>query len=407
MTIITASQSTRAVDEFVPSPILGIRHIRLRPEIAGDLEFIHSVRTSEASGHRWDARGAGETLGAFQATSRSAGDFVRFVVEAAGTGTPIGVVRAYDVNLRNGTGWIGTYLDADHLSTGLGAEASMCLCNYLFSCWNLRKVYADVTEFNTPVKGRFWRESVRHEGTLSEHVYANGAYVDREIYSFSREDWVALRQRLGLGAHMEPSAWHRSISPTAVSDGRLGMHLRLGTTRLRAVDPSDHPRLFAMAIEREFVFRSVFRGYVPRLEDFTRQALGSIAQFSVVDTDTDGLIGHVHVHELDLRSGFCDVVILLDHENERLHASAAFQLFSRYAFGVWDLRKVSTTLLDFQVPAYEASLAFSVVEAHRPAHEYYDGRWWDTLTVTARRDRFEEWLARSANTDSTTASDLP
>jgi hypothetical protein len=58
---------------------------------------------------------------------------------------------------------------------------------YVFTCWNFRKLYMEVAEYNyeqfSSGAGRFFEV----EGRLREHFYYGGRYWDKLILTLSRE----------------------------------------------------------------------------------------------------------------------------------------------------------------------------------------------------------------------------
>lgn len=119
---------------------------------------------------------------------------VQFAVRAVAHGPLLGLVTAFDPDLRNRHVHVAAVADPDVVGSGLVAQATMHLVDHLFAEFDLRKVCAEALEQNlvrfASGAGR-WFEV---EGRLRAHEYVGGAYEDLILLAATREAWTARRQ---------------------------------------------------------------------------------------------------------------------------------------------------------------------------------------------------------------------
>ncbi len=61
--------------------------------------------------------------------------------------------------------------------------------DYVFRCWNFRKMYMDVAEYNLSQMASGMTRLFTVEGQLSEHYHLDGQYWDKFILSITRDAW--------------------------------------------------------------------------------------------------------------------------------------------------------------------------------------------------------------------------
>jgi len=70
---------------------------------------------------------------------------------------------------------------------------------YVFTCWNFRKLYAEFPEFNLPLfESALRRGYCQLEGRLREHVYFGRRYWDLLTVAVYRDVWDTISARQGL-----------------------------------------------------------------------------------------------------------------------------------------------------------------------------------------------------------------
>jgi RimJ/RimL family protein N-acetyltransferase len=171
------------------------RWITLRPVRPADYDFIRSAELSDDLGLRWRHRGATPSPEAF-AHALWAGVLAQFLVVANADHRVVGLVSAYDPDLRAGTCFVGfARFDPHDRSPGL-VEAVLLLTDHLFAHWPFRKLYGETIEFNLADLGGVLGPLLVEEGRLREHVFAGGRHWDLCYLALYRDTWLAHRDRL-------------------------------------------------------------------------------------------------------------------------------------------------------------------------------------------------------------------
>lgn len=109
---------------------------------------------------------------------------------------PVGWVSAFDADYRNRNAHIAAVADPEFAATGFVAEGAALLVSYLFTQFDLRKVYAESIEVNFQQfsSGHRWMFAV--EARLVDHEYLDGRYHDLITVAAHREAWRTVHRRL-------------------------------------------------------------------------------------------------------------------------------------------------------------------------------------------------------------------
>jgi acyl carrier protein len=123
------------------------------------------------------------------------GVLAQFLVATA-DGRVVGLVSAFEADLRNGHAHVGVVSDPDWRSSGLALDGLVRLVSHLFSQFDLRKVYAEVLERNLARfrsgEGRLFSVEAR----FKEHEYIDGRREDLFVLAATRASWQGVHQRL-------------------------------------------------------------------------------------------------------------------------------------------------------------------------------------------------------------------
>lgn len=123
-------------------------------------------------------------------------DGMTLLVADAATGAASGFVRTYNMNPVDGWAWVQAYLVPDARKRPYWAgEAGMLFADYLFRMFPLRKLYAEVFEYNRGSMHLCERLGFEPCGRLPKHVWFDGALWDSVIWELPRESWVDIRKR--------------------------------------------------------------------------------------------------------------------------------------------------------------------------------------------------------------------
>ena len=119
---------------------------------------------------------------------------ITLFVESKRRSTPVGFVQAYGLNLHEGWCYSLAYTSPEY-RRGFGAEATAGLLEYLFSEFPLRKVYADVLEFDMDTIKPLLGAGFVEEGRFREHVWHGEQYWDMYRFAIYREAWQKFQAR--------------------------------------------------------------------------------------------------------------------------------------------------------------------------------------------------------------------
>jgi RimJ/RimL family protein N-acetyltransferase len=174
------------------------RWISLVPVEPRHLDYLYELATHEETGARWRYHGSLPTRDAFIG-ALWAGVLAQFVVQDRKSGTPLGLVVAYNADHRNGFCYVAGVMAAPASRSGLGVAALDVFVNYLFHTWNFRKLYAEVPEYNLELLGGGRGPLLKVEGELCAHLYYGAKWWDLLIVAIYREDYAGNTRVSKLG----------------------------------------------------------------------------------------------------------------------------------------------------------------------------------------------------------------
>lgn len=123
------------------------------------------------------------------------GVLAQFLV-ATTDGRVVGLVSAFEADLRNGHAHVGVVSDPDWRSSGVALDGLVRLVSHLFAQFDLRKVYAEVLERNLERFGSGEGRLFTVEARFKEHEYIDGGYEDLLVLATDRATWRDVHQRL-------------------------------------------------------------------------------------------------------------------------------------------------------------------------------------------------------------------
>ncbi len=177
----------------VPRVPLSGRRVRLRAVVASDYDFLFVLAADERTGPHWRYRGLPPRPEEF-VRDLWQGVLVQFLVERIDTNERVGLVVAYEANLRDGYCHLGALFRAEMRVWPL--EAMLLFVNFLFEEFGFIKLYSHVIDYNLDtfrsVVGR-WMEC---EGVLRDHERHGGRRCDLHILALWRDRFERDRERL-------------------------------------------------------------------------------------------------------------------------------------------------------------------------------------------------------------------
>jgi len=100
----------------------------------------------------------------------------------------IGYAGLTKIHPVNRTAEFGIYLAPEYQRKGFGKDALMTLLRYGFEELNLNRIWAEVYAGNDALK-LYQRIGFKQEGTLHEHVFKDGSYIDSYMIGLLRTEW--------------------------------------------------------------------------------------------------------------------------------------------------------------------------------------------------------------------------
>ena len=137
-----------------------------------------------AASYRWRYRGRNVSPEEFHQSLHD-GVLSQFVLEGNSSGALCGHVLAYDYEPDAGHAYVAVQA-LEGIRPGLAMEGLFLFVRYLFSRFNLRKLYFDIPDYNRSLADGL--DVLRLEATHRSHFAFDGGYVDRHIYALYRDD---------------------------------------------------------------------------------------------------------------------------------------------------------------------------------------------------------------------------
>lgn len=192
---------------------VALRAVRLDDELA-----IQELENHPRNLRRWRNGGRVVPPGS---PSSSAGVFVRLLAIDLESQKMAALLVAYDPDIANGHCSFAILAAPSYHQSSVPGEGLALFLNYLFSTWPLRKVYAEVAEYNFSQFETIADSLFTIEGRLEEHLYMEGRYWDKLILSMTRPQFDRSWMRLSpLSLAFGPSS-SRNV-------GRAEVRLRIG-----------------------------------------------------------------------------------------------------------------------------------------------------------------------------------
>jgi RimJ/RimL family protein N-acetyltransferase len=168
-------------------------HVRLRPVEPSDLPFLYRLATEGETAERWRYRGATPDRQTFAAQLWD-NVLTQSIVERVADSTLVGLVCAYNANLRDGFVYLAGVCDVPFTRSGLCAESMLLLADHVFRNWNFRKLYFEAPAFNYEQFASGAKDYFRQEARLEDHTFYDGRYWDLVVGSMTREGLRAIMQ---------------------------------------------------------------------------------------------------------------------------------------------------------------------------------------------------------------------
>lgn len=176
-------------------PSLDGRHVFLKAVTPEDYGFLQLVETSSELGPRWRYRGATPSPEQW-AQGTWGGVLAQFLVLGRQEGRPVGIVSAFQPSFQDGHAHIAAAKFDLRRRSPLMMLGFAVFVQYVFACWNLRKLYMELPAYNfeqfASGEGRFFTV----EGRFRDHFFLAGRYWDQLHLAIHRDQWREHGERL-------------------------------------------------------------------------------------------------------------------------------------------------------------------------------------------------------------------
>ncbi len=150
--------------------------------------------------------------------------------------------------------------------------------------------------------------------------------------------------------------------------------------------------LYDLATHPEVSVRWRYHGTVPNRDTFFAEIwAGIFAQLLVVDRASHERAGLVVAYQGNLRNGSVWMAAVSDprFQGQRTGIEGSF-LFANYLIRTWPFRKIYFEIPEFNLDQFGSGLGRFWHEEGRFKEElYYDGQYWDVVTVALYRDELD------------------
>ncbi|TBL67775.1 UDP-4-amino-4,6-dideoxy-N-acetyl-beta-L-altrosamine N-acetyltransferase [Paenibacillus thalictri] len=116
---------------------------------------------------------------------------------------PTGVVNFTNIDTINKKCSWGFYIGKQDSKSGLGTIMGILSLDYIFKK-DIRKVSAEILDFNIASKRVHEKLRFIQEGTLINHIFRNGSYVDVILMCHFKERWLKMKDELNENFLKEP-----------------------------------------------------------------------------------------------------------------------------------------------------------------------------------------------------------
>lgn len=177
-----------ASEKRFASPPMEGRHVYLRAITPEDYPWLQSAELSSELSMRWRFRGATPSPESWAQTIWG-GALAQFLVVERKTDVPAGIVAVYRPNFQNGHAALAA------ARFGGGESPVMILgiglfLRYVFACWNFRKLYLELPEYNYAQFASGLNRIFEIEGVLRDHNYFDGQLWDELVLAIYRDAWA-------------------------------------------------------------------------------------------------------------------------------------------------------------------------------------------------------------------------
>lgn len=172
------------------------KHICLKAASEEDFDFFYHVRSQIQLAPLWQNHRMMPDKEEYFAFLKNVSHNLFIILKPIEKGfEPIGFLYDYDYNAEDGYSFISSAMLKVEMGKELGAEANWLFLFWLFETYPLRKICAEVYEYNQRSLSTIKKAGFQEEGCFLKHRYWQGRYWNIYRLSIFREDWATRKER--------------------------------------------------------------------------------------------------------------------------------------------------------------------------------------------------------------------
>lgn len=187
---------------FSPPSLEG-RHVYLRTLTVADYPGIRLAEGGGDLGVRWRFRGSTASPEQWVQSIWQA-VLVQFLIVRRSDHEPIGIVVAYRPSFQDQHAYLGVAAFPSRKRSPLMMFGTALFIEYVFTCWNFRKLYLELPEFNLSQFSSGLGRFLEQEGRMREHLWYAGRMWDQVVLALYRDTWQRESRRVLAMASPEP-----------------------------------------------------------------------------------------------------------------------------------------------------------------------------------------------------------
>ena len=165
-----------------------LRRTELRAVAPDDMEPLYAWLTESDVADRWRYHGRRPAFDEF-VNDLWFGVHEQDLIISRESGERIGLVSAYNADMRSGTCYVALVSAPSYTGSGLAVEGMVLFTANLFREWPFRKVHFEVYGYNDElVRGLAKRTTL--EARLIDDLRWQDAFHDRYIFTADRDQWL-------------------------------------------------------------------------------------------------------------------------------------------------------------------------------------------------------------------------
>lgn len=171
------------------------RHLRLVQTTPDHFPALYRELSCVDAAASWRSRGRVASPAEFEKLLWHDVAFSCIAVQTAttgGDGPMVGLIELFGLDEANGHAQLSVAAFEGFTSSGLVVEAVALFLDEVFWRFDLRKVYAMLSDSSLAACGSMLDRFFEHEGRLAAHVFIKGRYEDVHITSMTRDTFAAL-----------------------------------------------------------------------------------------------------------------------------------------------------------------------------------------------------------------------